>query len=368
MLTKTFKISFCTTIKNRLHHLKQTLPLNISDNIDYTNSQFIILDYNSDDGLEDWLKKEMKHYIDCQRLVYYRTTTPLYYKRSHSRNLAFKLSDGDIICNVDADNFIGKDFAKYINDNFSKEGPVFMSTFSETHHPIGDVAGRVCCLKEHFYSIKGYDEEIEDYGFEDSDLVNRLISFGLKRHLITDKSFLNALRHSNEERISEEKTMKNLHQIYRFHKSYDKTDLILLFKDGKYHKGLLIDCKTNHSQSMKYSLDPQQNKYTFKLNEPHWITGDWTENGSDLILKSEIDPIRTEVYNLSNNKLIINKKPYYLITDKELIINIIFFHTQFINRNRMKQNMNANALNNKKIKFGQGLVYKNFGSEAIKIV
>ena len=54
-----FKISFCTTCKERLRHLKQTLPKNIKDNSNYPFIEFVILDYNSQDGLGDWMIKFM---------------------------------------------------------------------------------------------------------------------------------------------------------------------------------------------------------------------------------------------------------------------------------------------------------------------
>ena len=45
------KISICTTCMNRLDDLKQTLPQNILDNADYTRTEFVLIDYNSSDGL-----------------------------------------------------------------------------------------------------------------------------------------------------------------------------------------------------------------------------------------------------------------------------------------------------------------------------
>src|SRR5690606_15594024 len=80
---KSQKIIFCTTIKNRLHHLKQTLPQNIEDNKNYCNLQFLIMDYGSDDGLEGWLRSEMKEYIEHQVIVYYKTKDQRYVVRSN---------------------------------------------------------------------------------------------------------------------------------------------------------------------------------------------------------------------------------------------------------------------------------------------
>ena len=92
---------------NRLSHLKKTLEKNICDNLVYENLEFILLDYNSTDGLENWAKNDLKNYIEKGILKYYRTSEPNSFHRSHSRNVAMKLASGDIVCNLDADNFLG---------------------------------------------------------------------------------------------------------------------------------------------------------------------------------------------------------------------------------------------------------------------
>ena len=50
------KISFCTVCMNRLQYLMQTLPVNIAGNIDYPNLEFVVLNYNSKDDMENWIR------------------------------------------------------------------------------------------------------------------------------------------------------------------------------------------------------------------------------------------------------------------------------------------------------------------------
>ena len=109
------RISICTTVMNRLKDLKLTLPKNMADNADYPNLEFVVLDYNSTDGLGEWIKTEMMEYIKSGRLTYARISEPKYFYMAHSRNLAFKIASGEIVNNLDADNFCQKGFAYYIN-------------------------------------------------------------------------------------------------------------------------------------------------------------------------------------------------------------------------------------------------------------
>lgn len=166
---KNYKISLCTTCMNRTHDLKQTLPKNIETNSEYNNVEFVVLDYNSKDGLGDWIKESMMQHIDSGKLVYYRTETPQFYSMTKSRNLAFKVASGDIVNNVDADNFVNQGFAEYVNilANQQTEKAIFAKGKKM-------LRGRLGFWKKEFIEIlKGYSENIENYGNDDHDLLNR---------------------------------------------------------------------------------------------------------------------------------------------------------------------------------------------------
>jgi len=104
-VTKNYAISFCTTCMGRLYNLKETLPQNIEDNKAYPNLEFVILDYNSKDNLWEWMSRNMMDHILSGRVSYYRTTEPKYFSMSHSRNIAYKVAKGEIVNNLDADNY-----------------------------------------------------------------------------------------------------------------------------------------------------------------------------------------------------------------------------------------------------------------------
>ena len=57
---------------NRLKHLQETLEKNILDNFLVDEVEFVVLDYNSQDGLEEWIAQSMMKYIEMGILVYYR--------------------------------------------------------------------------------------------------------------------------------------------------------------------------------------------------------------------------------------------------------------------------------------------------------
>src|SRR5258708_30050005 len=65
------KISICTVCMNRTAQLAQTLPVNIIDNINHPNIEFIILDYNSKDGRSEEHTSELQSpdHLVCRLLL-----------------------------------------------------------------------------------------------------------------------------------------------------------------------------------------------------------------------------------------------------------------------------------------------------------
>lgn len=176
-IIKNYKISLCTTCMNRLEDLSKTLPKNIEDNKDYPNVEFVLLDYNSSDGLGNWVKDNLMEYINKGVLNFYRTEEPKYFSMSISRNIAFMVAQGDIVNNVDADNFTNIGFASYLNmlANQQPEKAIFAKGRRMTR-------GRLGFYKNEFVDILGgYNLEFGDsYGHDEKDLMYRAWALGFK--------------------------------------------------------------------------------------------------------------------------------------------------------------------------------------------
>jgi len=350
-----YRISFCTAIRNRLHHLKQTLKQNIEDNSSYPELQFVILDYNSDDGLTEWISTEMSFYLSSGKVVYYRTEDPAFFDRSHSRNLAFKLAEGDIICNIDADNFTGENFADYINNLFQSTPGIFITSGKLEAKIRPDFLGRIGVRKSDFLAVGGYDEKMDGYGFEDIDLINRLIRYGLSQHKINQKAFFRAVFHSDEERILEERKMKLIVRLYISHINPSESDVILLFGDNKFQKGRVINTGTQHSQEPSRVVNNHKTTGQFTLAETDWQTGGWFIEKGCLTLSIDNNNVLFKVQRRC--LLSENGQQFFWATDPAIISNLIMFNSQFSNKKRMKDKQ-VKEINNAGI-WGQGNVSKN---------
>jgi len=175
-VTRQNKISLCTTCMDRLENLQQTLPKNIEDNIDYSNVEFVILDYNSRDDLSGWIKVNLMKYIEIGILNYFRTVEPEHFDMSHSRNVAFLAASGDVVNNIDADAFCGKGFAAFIN-KLANEIPR-KAVFAKSKQLL---RGRMGLFRDEFIELLGgYSEHLKAYGHDDADLLHRAWELGFK--------------------------------------------------------------------------------------------------------------------------------------------------------------------------------------------
>jgi len=341
---------------NRLQHLQQTLEKNILDNYLPDEVEFVLLDYNSSDGLEQWIYHNMMQYIETEMLVYYKTFEPEYYFRSHSRNMAFRLASAEILCNLDADNFLGKGFASFMINEFSKYDNIFYTN----DYSFNDTFGRVCVRNQDYVSIRGYNEMLKSYGYEDNDFLNRLVLHGLKPMSFTNPEFYHFVIHSDEDRISEEYMAKNLCKMYITYINPYTSGILLLYNDFTMEQYTLVAnwhlyAYTDSSYSSSI-YDSYLNEKNRTVVQGDIIKGTWSNYNDAILLHENV----TE-YCINEESPTIDFKGllFYRIQDDNLIAKIFVELTSSINFNEVYKQAKENAMINPD-GFGRGTVYKNF--------
>lgn len=202
---KMYSISLCITCMDRLYNLKKTLPVNLGLEQGYPFLEFVVLDYNSKDGLGEWIKNNMMEHIESGRISYYRTEEPEYFSMSHSRNIAFKVARGDIVLNLDADNYTAKDtedppkephsyfINRMANETTSKKA-IFAKGKSSMH-------GRIGFYKNEFINdLGGYDEGLLGYGHDDHDLVKRAWGLDYSMYWWSRQPYYSRIKTSRKEK------------------------------------------------------------------------------------------------------------------------------------------------------------------------
>lgn len=194
------RVAFATTCKNRAHHLIQTLPKNLADNPDH---RFVVLDYGSEEALAQVLDPYL---LRSDQLALYRYNVLGPFQMAHAKNMAHRLAmleGGDILVNVDADNFTGRGFGDYVAMKFIQGPP---RTFLWSHVIPGSglrgCNGRIAVSAPAFLTVGGYDERYDTWGPDDKDFNLRLRRLGYQGAEI-DIAYLRAIQHNDKMRFRE---------------------------------------------------------------------------------------------------------------------------------------------------------------------
>jgi len=203
---------------NRLHHLSNTLPKNLQI-ISSLDSEIVVLDYGSTDGLHEWIQD-----LNSDNLKYFYTGEPQYFFAAHAKNVAHKLASGDILCNLDADNFLVPGYTEFLYESFSKDRNIIIPSSPTDPDGNNGTCGKIAVTKEAFYSVNGYDEsQNEGWGWDDTNFQYRARMHNNLTIVPCVVTFNKAISHSNEERVvnypnknileTQQKSVDNLNEI-----------------------------------------------------------------------------------------------------------------------------------------------------------
>lgn len=170
-------ISFTIPACNRTDDLKQTMPHLIAAAKASPPVELSILDYNSTDGLEDFIN-EVREQEPWLKIAYRKYTGRNYYHTTHARNLSMLNATGDYLI------LFGTDYYPYPNCL-----PTIRRLIAETDpdwlHTSGGRLVHTCVVKkDQFIAAGGFDERFEFYGPEDKEFFARMTRRGLKTTIL----------------------------------------------------------------------------------------------------------------------------------------------------------------------------------------
>ena len=131
---------------------------------------------------------------------------------SHAKNLAPRaaiMEGAEILVTLDADNYTGPGFARFIADQFREPGifmcPDFWHIRNLPHGPTRPQRGfygRLAIRSQDFVKLGGYDEIYSVWGSEDADMIGRLLRLGYEKRFIGTQ-YLNTIPHNAAVRFRE---------------------------------------------------------------------------------------------------------------------------------------------------------------------
>jgi hypothetical protein len=163
------KVSYCSQICNRLWQAAITLPRNISQL--KNDEELILLDYGSTDKLEQYVQNSPECNIAMSegKFSYIKVLNTEGYQCPKAKNLSHRMANGEIVVNLDIDNYL-EGFRDVIDRNFI--GTRKLLLHMETRRFDGSY-GRIAFRKQDFELLGGYNEELQESAYQDTDIIER---------------------------------------------------------------------------------------------------------------------------------------------------------------------------------------------------
>jgi hypothetical protein len=183
------RISFCQSCMNRLYQLKETLTENLETVSKFPGVEFVLLNLNSKDELDDWVRDNCTPWIDQGVLVYFHDQQQEHFHMSRAKNLTHKAASGNVFVNLDCDNYIGDTIPAIKSTYRHYMDTVLHFTSGKWNGRYFDgTYGRLATSRNVFYKLGGYDESFYPVGGQDTDYIDRAHKMGFKIARITDGS------------------------------------------------------------------------------------------------------------------------------------------------------------------------------------
>lgn len=213
------KISFCTTCCNRLYQFSQIIDINYDVINNNKDTEWIIVNYNSTDDTHNFMMQKL-HTMN-NRVVYVNEISGRKWHASVAKNVSHMNATGNILVNLDCDNFIGNS-ADIIREKFSK-GTQLLHMWSGVY--FDGTYGRIAITKEIFHKLNGYDEKMYPMGAQDDDLKNRAIAFGARYEKCFSKEFT-AIQNTKEDSVKNSNNLgMNWEQMQKLNKDIMKKNI-----------------------------------------------------------------------------------------------------------------------------------------------
>ena len=196
-------LSFCVTCKNRLFQIKQTLAQNLEDNREHKDFiEFILVDFGSTDGLQEWISENFMNEIEDGYLKYYYTEELPLWHTSIAKNTSHILANNDVVVNLDCDNFTGKNGGLFVLDSMIKYGWYYTILHQFGNEYNDGSHGRIAISKSNYLMLGGYDESFEPAGFHDNDLLLRAQLMRLNYINLPDANYCKAILNTHKDAIA----------------------------------------------------------------------------------------------------------------------------------------------------------------------
>lgn len=172
------------------------------------NSDIVLLDYHSPDGLEEYILSLFDYELQTGKLKYFKMVEDYAYTSAYAKNVVHKLAGGDFLFNLDGDNFINGNLFDEIRALKDNEWLV-----PKKSKELEGSYGRLGYSRQLFWDVRGYDETIVGMLGDDGAFNRTLIKKKFKWIYASQDS--NPIQNTREQKdlyVNNGTTIKNYYQ------------------------------------------------------------------------------------------------------------------------------------------------------------
>lgn len=200
--TKKKRLSFCITCKNRASQLKKTLRQNLDDNLpDREDIEFVLVDFDTK-GVRQFVQDNFQDELADGYLRYFHTKALPFWSAPVAKNTSHWLGRGDVLVNLDVDNYTLRRGGRFVLSVFDKYGSDILFHQRDPDHRPTSTYGRIALSRAAFTELNGYNEALMPVGYQDTDLIRRFVLKWPERLLVqyADRALRNAAASLNAKR------------------------------------------------------------------------------------------------------------------------------------------------------------------------
>jgi glycosyltransferase involved in cell wall biosynthesis len=215
-------ITFVTTCRGRLAHLRETLPSLVAQ----PDAAVVVVDYGCPDGSGHWVETQFP------QVAVVRSPESTRFELARARNLGAARVQSPWICFIDADMSVDAGFCERVRPLLAA------GRFYQAEPRTIDTWGASICAATDFKRVGGYDEVIQGWGKEDDDFYARLLLAGV-RYGAFPGDMLHGVRHADGERVAHYSVKDRwVNESINYVYCRAKIDLMLLW-----HRALGLDAR-----------------------------------------------------------------------------------------------------------------------------
>ena len=181
-------VCIITTCKGRLAHLLKTAPT--MERQKWYPLEIIVVDYGDPDNCFEVFRNNSL--FTCVRVLDMVSV----FSPSRARNIGANVANGNMLAFVDCDVLLHETWIA--KSMMHVTGYPYASLLTQDNDQ-KETTGTCIISSEAFHMLRGYDEMLTDWGYQDHDLYNRAKAAGLTHHAFPG-SLLEAIHNTDEER------------------------------------------------------------------------------------------------------------------------------------------------------------------------